>query len=96
MEFAATQAKSTYAYGTLRERGLMKNQEFETQMGFACVDAVSNRPFKGFPRNKLPNLVGRARSPSHIPGGLEAHHTRKFRIFYYLEVPNVTDEKSRV
>ncbi|EKF02314.1 hypothetical protein FDUTEX481_07038 [Tolypothrix sp. PCC 7601] len=48
---------------------------------------ASTAAFKGFPRNKLFHLVGRASCPPNKPGGQDVHPTINTEIFFYLEIP---------
>jgi hypothetical protein len=44
--------------------------------------------FKGFPRNKLSILWGGQHERSKSGTGGDTHPTRKFGMFFYLQVPN--------
>ncbi|EKF02871.1 hypothetical protein FDUTEX481_05672 [Tolypothrix sp. PCC 7601] len=50
---------------------------------------------KGFSRNKLFHLVGRASCPPHKLGGQDVHPTINTGIFFYLEVPNPFSPRRR-
>ncbi|BAY90070.1 hypothetical protein NIES3275_20800 [Microchaete diplosiphon NIES-3275] len=73
---------------SINERSFVHNQRSFTTNEVSFIEkAIALSMNKGFPRNKLFHLVGRASCPRHNLGGQDVHPTINTGIFFYLEVP---------
>ncbi|MEH2201816.1 hypothetical protein [Nostoc sp.] len=78
------------------ENAERESEIFMTHLGLLYTEqylvytvALPKRGIKGFPRNKLSILWDGHLARPNIGDGQDAHPTRKFGIFFYLEVPKV-------